>query len=128
MWMIRQIRAAIAAELPYVALFGILALPDICGALESENGKATGPKYKAWLTANVPEEAAIADMLYGLRCSLLHQGSAYPHGGFFPVANWVFSEQPVHPAIIEIHTFERAAQLFGSRRHLAPKTRKTRHP
>jgi hypothetical protein len=42
--------------------------------------------------------------------------------------NWVFSEQPVHPAIIEIHTFERAAQLFGSRRHLAPKTRKTRHP
>jgi excisionase family DNA binding protein len=83
---IRQIRAASAAGLYYVALFCALTLPDICGALEAENGQASGPKYKAWLRANVPEEAADAELIYGLRCSLLHQGRARPHGGSFPIA------------------------------------------
>jgi hypothetical protein len=84
--LITQIRKASAADLDYLALFGALALPDICGALASDNGQATGPKYKDWVRANVPEQAAQADMLYGLRCSLLHQGKALPHGGAFPVA------------------------------------------
>jgi hypothetical protein len=84
--LIRQIRAAAAANLYYIALIGSLALPDLCGALGSDNGKATGPKFKAWLRDNVPEQANDADLIYGLRCSLLHQGSALPHGGHFPIA------------------------------------------
>jgi len=39
--LIRQIRAASAAGLYYLALFAALAIPDICSALETENGKAT---------------------------------------------------------------------------------------
>ncbi len=47
---------------------------------------ASGPKYKEWLRANVPTQAGDADLIYGLRCSLLHQGRAYPHGGLYPMA------------------------------------------
>jgi len=38
--LIRQLRAA-SASLYYLALFAALAIPDICSALETENGKAT---------------------------------------------------------------------------------------
>ncbi len=31
-----------------VALYVSLALPDICGALESDNGVATGNRYQQW--------------------------------------------------------------------------------
>ncbi|HEX9520918.1 MAG TPA: hypothetical protein VF940_32645 [Streptosporangiaceae bacterium] len=87
--MIRQIRAAADAGLFYLALFGALTLPDICGALASSDGKATGSKYKAWVRDNVPEQANNADLTYGLRCSLLHQGRTLPHGGTFPIVSVV---------------------------------------
>lgn len=95
--MIRQIRAASDVGLFYLALFGALTLPDICGALASSDGKATGPKYKSWLRAYVPQQAGNADMIYGLRCSLLHQGRMLPHGGHFPVVSVV--PAPGHPQI-----------------------------
>jgi hypothetical protein len=85
--MIRQIRAASVTGLYYLALFGALSLPDICGALASSDGKASKSKYTAWLRDNVPEQASDADLIYGLRCSLLHQGRALPHGGTFPIAS-----------------------------------------
>lgn len=84
--LVAQVRTATDAGLYYLALFGALTLPDICAALGSENGRASGPKYKDWVQKYVPEQAAGADELYGLRCSLLHQGRALPHGGTFPVA------------------------------------------
>ncbi len=74
------------AGLHYLALFGALALPDICGALASDDGKATGPKYIAWVQAYVPQQAGEAAEIYGLRCSLLHQERALPHGAPFPIA------------------------------------------
>lgn len=83
---IRQIRVAAQAGLYYLALFGSLSLPDICGALASPDGRATASKYKAWLREYVPEQAYDADLIYGLRCSLLHQGSAMPDRGSIPIA------------------------------------------
>lgn len=83
---ISQIRAASAGGLYYLALFGALAIPDIFGALGSENGRATGSKYKAWVEQNVPDQAGQAAELYGLRCSLMHQGRTMPHGTHFPIA------------------------------------------
>jgi len=84
--LIAQIRLAATAGLYYLALFGALSLPDICGALNSKEGTASASKYKDWLRNNVPEQANDADVIYGLRCSLLHQGKAMPHGGVFPLA------------------------------------------
>jgi len=83
---IAQIRAASAAGLYYLALFGALAIPDIFGALGSENGKASGSKYKTWVEENVPGQGEGAAELYGLRCSLVHQGRTLPHGGHSQIA------------------------------------------
>lgn len=68
-----------------VALFTSLALPDICAAMESEDGKATGAKYKAWFDKWVspkypsyPHEGFFltGQTCYAYRCGLLHQGKA----------------------------------------------------
>jgi hypothetical protein len=81
-----QIRAASTAGLYYLALVGTLVLPDICGALDSDDGRASGAKYRSWIEKNVPQQAENAGLIYGLRCSLLHQGRAMPRGGPFRIA------------------------------------------
>lgn len=68
-----------------VALFTSLALPDICAALESDDGKASGPKYKAWFDKWVSPKyptfprggfTLTGATCYAYRCGLLHQGKA----------------------------------------------------
>jgi hypothetical protein len=93
--LITQVRAAAEHGLYYVALFGVLALPDICGALGSENGRASGAKYRDWLSRYVSDYADHAGEIYGLRCSILHQGQAVPDGSSFPTA---FTFPPPPPA------------------------------
>lgn len=60
-----------------------LTIPDICGALNAPNGRATPPRYKKWFAENVrdvddgsPDMPTIdwPGLVYGLRCSMLHQG------------------------------------------------------
>tara|TARA_B110000967_G_C18632141_1_gene434181 strand:- start:145 stop:699 length:555 start_codon:yes stop_codon:yes gene_type:complete len=80
----------------YISLFTALTLPDIAGAMDSENGLSTGAKFKAWyeewarprfaelLLETVPEQEPkyVSQMenpldgesCYLFRCSLLHQG------------------------------------------------------
>ena len=74
--LIRQIRAASAASLYYLALSAALAITDICSALETENGKATPARYKAWFDRHgAPKCNAVLDgnTCYLFRCSMLHQ-------------------------------------------------------
>ncbi len=105
--LIRQIRLASEAGLFYLALFGALALPDICGALGSDDGRATASKYKAWLRDNVPDQAGQAEKIYGLRCSLLHQGRALPHGSHWPLA---FTPST---SVLQLHNVEMASEETG---------------
>jgi len=79
----KQIKDAIACKLYYSALFMTVAIPDICSALQSENNKTTGRKYKNWFNKYIPKLSPnkygasgqlTADDLYLIRCSLLHQG------------------------------------------------------
>lgn len=61
----------------YLSLFVALTIPDICGALESNNGNASGKKYKNWFNKYVFSKyngIITADDCYHFRCSLLHQG------------------------------------------------------
>lgn len=86
-----QVETAIAAGAYMPALMVTLTLPDICGAVSSDNGRASGSKYRSWLVqwfelnAGTSVASAIgapeAAELYAFRCSLLHQGSARPSGG-----------------------------------------------
>jgi hypothetical protein len=55
-----------------------LTLPDICAALESDDGRTSGAKYKAWLNRNYIEGRATtltAASLYQYRCGVVHQST-----------------------------------------------------
>ena len=72
----QEIRAALDAGLYYLAVMITFTLPDICAALESPNGKTTGPRYKAWyntwLASQYPSIAP--DDLWHMRCGVVHEG------------------------------------------------------
>jgi len=75
---IDQIRAANNANLYYVALLSSLTLPDICAALESDNGEASKAKFIAWFDTHIaPRYNGFLDgkSCYFFRCSMMHQGS-----------------------------------------------------
>ena len=81
-----QIKECLARGLYFPALYTTLTLPDICGALGSENGKTSGDKYKAWFDEYVSQKYngfVNGETCYFLRCSLLHQGtSIHPSGNY----------------------------------------------
>ncbi len=96
--LIEQVERSLQPGLYYLSLFGTLAIPDIAGALDSEDGQANGERYKAWyeewvrprfgekVLEMLPPEARqfvrelenplTGDACYWFRCSLLHQGSS----------------------------------------------------
>ena len=41
-----QIKMGLDQNLYFLSLFSALAIPDICGAIGSENGEASAEKYK----------------------------------------------------------------------------------
>jgi hypothetical protein len=61
-----------------LALAGALALPDICAAMQSQNGQTTGSKYKNWVRTHLADTypRLDPDEMYRMRCSLLHQGTS----------------------------------------------------
>lgn len=76
--MIEDIKFAVAHGRWNLALAGKLALPDMCAAIQSKNGKTTGSKYKNWVRAHLADKypRLDPDELYQMRCSLLHQGTS----------------------------------------------------
>lgn len=54
--LLEQIEKALECNLYYLALQSTLALPDICGALESENGQANRTKYINWYNTYAKED------------------------------------------------------------------------
>lgn len=83
---LRQIDRASQAGLFYVTLFSALAVPDICGALESVDGQATGQKYQQWFDRHVGARYAgsfTGEDCYDFRCAMLHQGRTFhPRGRY----------------------------------------------
>jgi hypothetical protein len=80
--LLRQLEAALDANLYYLALFTALALPDICGAIDSPSD-GVGARYRAWFDKYVApkylwngHQYLTGADCYHFRCSLLHQGSA----------------------------------------------------
>ncbi len=74
-----QIQKGLEADLYYLSLFTALAIPDICGAIDSKNGKADSSKYRKWFDEYVAPKYKgflTGEDCYAFRCSLLHQGSS----------------------------------------------------
>lgn len=93
---IDQLERSLDQPLYFLSLFAALAVPDIAGALESEDGLASGERYKAWyerwarpqfpkmlratLRPEIRDHVTVenpltGDACYRFRCSLLHQGT-----------------------------------------------------
>lgn len=103
---LQQIRTALDVNLYYLSLSASLTVPDICGALDSGNGRATPDRYKDWFNKYVahkydsawgmeryvedmpeelresilasvkPHQFFTAEDCYYFRCSMLHQGTS----------------------------------------------------
>src|SRR5437899_3058807 len=72
-----EIDAALKMRLYFAALCLALAVPDICAALESPDGRSNGPRYAAWFDANLGKEYVVlpGSACYELRCGVLHEGT-----------------------------------------------------
>jgi hypothetical protein len=73
---LKEIEGALQANLYYLAIVMALTLPDICAALEAQDGRTSQNKYKAWYNANLAAKLSFlsADDCYSLRCGVVHQG------------------------------------------------------
>lgn len=114
-----QIDAAVRGRLYYVALFAALALPDICGALESEDGLANKARYVDWFNRYVAPRytgsrgtTLTGEDAYYFRCSMLHQGrtqhasSGYSRILFVEPSSNVFHNNVLNDALnIDIRIF-----------------------
>lgn len=95
--LVDQLEQSLTSGAYFLSLFTALSLPDIAGALNSQNGEASGLKYARWyekwvrprcreiVLSTLPTEAQKhvpldlnpldGDACYRFRCSLLHQGT-----------------------------------------------------
>ena len=75
-FILSEIKSAVEQKSYYVAIMLTLAIPDICAALESDDGRTTGEKYKAWYTKHLQPTFKLltAESCYSLRCGVFHQG------------------------------------------------------
>src|SRR5262245_24113040 len=70
------------AKCYWALLHIVVALPDICAALESKTGDAgKGGPYRAWCNQNFSGRYLSGENRYDIRCALLHQGRTIPSEG-----------------------------------------------
>lgn len=76
--LINELKILVANSAYYSSLINALIVPDICAALQSENGKTSGAKYEAWFdhycTSKHEHAYFNGKEIYKIRCALLHQG------------------------------------------------------
>jgi hypothetical protein len=96
-WLLGEIERALQAQLYYLALMLTLALPDICAALGSQDGRSSSKLYKNWYDANMATKFTrlTGDDCYSLRCGVVHQGQFGVAGAQY--ARVVFALPTVSP-------------------------------
>ncbi|WP_336640273.1 hypothetical protein [Microbacterium sp. USHLN272] len=73
-YLTNEIREATRVGLWHVALQASLAAIDICAALNSEDGRTTGARFKQWAADWIGSSPIHPDYLWQLRCGILHEG------------------------------------------------------
>jgi hypothetical protein len=53
-----------------------VCLPDICAALESDDGRTGGKRYVDWCNRHLPDARLSGEERYWMRCKILHEGRA----------------------------------------------------
>jgi hypothetical protein len=108
----QEITLAAEHGLFYLALFGALALPDICAGLESVNGQTNEKKYISWFDKWVAVKyygMVTGEDCYGFRCSMLHQARARPHKGNF--SRVIFLEPNASGIVMHCNVIDDALNL-----------------
>ncbi len=107
--LLEQIEKGLDANLYYLSLFVALCIPDICGAIESENSEANRDKYLKWIEEYLikarPEKYGrqlSAEHIYYFRCALLHQGRT-KHDQKIEYKRILFVEPGIKTGIDSIH-------------------------
>lgn len=73
----------------YLALLHLVVIfPDICGALESEDGEAEASRYQDWCARYLPREPTPQER-WAIRCALLHQGRTRAAKGRYTTYSFV---------------------------------------
>jgi hypothetical protein len=75
--LLNEMAKSINNGINYPALMTALAIPDICGGLISDDGKAEDFRYIDWFNENATHHfngLLSGQIAYFLRCSVLHQG------------------------------------------------------
>jgi hypothetical protein len=86
----------------WALLHVILALPDICASLESENGWATHEKYVAWCREYCPPGIPAPEDYRDLRNLVLHQGQTRTASGvYFKFTKPTASGNVVHRLVFD---------------------------
>jgi hypothetical protein len=76
-----EMESCVKGESYWALLHMSIVLPDICGALESDNGQGHPDKYKNWCKRYLADARMSASDWYALRCGLLHQGRTTSDAG-----------------------------------------------
>ncbi len=72
----REMERCRQAKAYWALLHVTVCLPDICAALESDDGEATGSRYISWSDIYLPDSLLLGAERYRMRCKVLHQGRA----------------------------------------------------
>jgi hypothetical protein len=88
---LNEIEKALDAEFYYLAVTSALTLPDICAALQDENGNGGGENYKKWCTEWLKKSRLTPKDLWSLRCGLIHNGKLIGHHDGLEYSRVIFS-------------------------------------
>jgi len=124
--LLTQIEKSLDAQFYYLSLFAALSIPDIAGALDSDDGIANRARYAKWyekwarqrfwaplraadpnelpFLTTVSENPMTGDACYRFRCSLLHQGRSRNEKGLFD--HIVFLEPDTSPMRLHYNVLE----------------------
>jgi hypothetical protein len=69
----------------------LVVLPDVCAALESDDGRAKASLYRDWCKRFLDDSVLSPDDRYDLRCRVLHQGTTRTSGKYNSYS-FVYSE------------------------------------
>lgn len=101
-----DIDVAVSGRHHILALMAALTVPDMCGALDSVDGIASGSRYAAWFDQHLghvyPSQFVTGQVCFALRCSLLHQGRM--HHTKMPFSRVLFVHGgPMHCGLINVN-------------------------
>lgn len=116
--LLEQIETCLQQKLYYVAIMTSLVVPDIAGAIDSDNSGTVQKRYATWFDKYVKPRYTgkinlTGDECYYLRCSMLHHGKTRHNKIKVVFMRFPQSNSPVNPLsldnnqglLVEPHTF-----------------------